>query len=423
MEKVIINPSDVRALGNIVSPKVLADYKEYWSNISSSSETVDNYNLPVFVLSYAGGSSLTLTSAKWVTPVSGSFTVTVVLKDYTDSPLTSKTVSCTVNDGETSLSATTGSDGVASFTVSTVEGVCEYYLRFSYAGNSSYSSGCFLSAKIVTGDSSSVAFGSLWADKPIIQTGDTSNIITSLTGVDCNGDSVPVVGQLVKFYESWTPVLRVGANPSIIQTGDTTDLSAQLYDSDGSLIRESGHNITFGVEQDTITMFNGTETFTRVGTGTGTLNISYSQDNELVYTASSGIVFHSDLIFQSDTNWECTFKLKATGSDGGRVGLYAVSSESGERKCVGLKPQNINIKIGIGTSDSFSEENSSVGFSNYVTVKIITVNQSAVRVYINDNLKHSMAVDWLNEPLCFGLHGWTTGNVIYVKDFSFKESE
>ena len=407
-EKIIVSPQRVRCLGDVVDPKSVSDFDRVACTLASSTDA--SYGT-VYSESFLAGSTLDLVYDGLIGSDVDSFSVSATLKDSGGSAISSVSVYLSLNGVVTS--ATTNGSGVATFNVSTVEGATEYLFKVYYTGTGSvcgsYAYGC-----VRVGDVTGLTVN---GSPSVIQSGDKLNIWAKLTGTG------NLQGALVKFYEDWTPSIRLSGDKSVIQSGDSVDFTAQLCDSDGSLIRESGHNITFGVEQDTITMFNGTETFTRVGTGTGTLNITYSEDNELVYTASSGIVFHSDLIFQSDTNWECTFKLKATGSDGGRVGLYAVSSESGERKCVGLKPQNSTIKIGIGTSDSFSEQNSSVSFSNYVTVKIITVNQSAVRVYINDNLKYNMAVDWLDEPLCFGLHGWTTGNVIYVKDFSFKESE
>lgn len=407
-EKIIVSPQRVRCLGDVVDPKIVSDFDRVACTLASSTDA--SYGT-VYSESFLAGSTLDLVYDGLIGSDVDSFSVSATLKDSGGSAISSVSVYLSLNGVVTS--ATTNGSGVATFNVSTVEGATEYLFKVYYTGTGSvcgsYAYGC-----VRVGDVTGLTVN---GSPSVIQSGDKSNIWAKLTGTG------NLQGALVKFYEDWTPSIRLSGDKSVIQSGDSVDFTAQLCDSDGSLVREAGHNITFGVEQDTITMFNGTETFTRVGTGTGTLNITYSEDNELVYTASSGILFHSDLIFQSNTDWECTFKLKATGSDGGRVGLYAVSSESSERKCVGLKPQINTIKIGIGTSDSLIEKNSSVGFSDYVTVKIITVNQSTVRVYINDNLKYSMAVDWLNELLCFGLHGWTTGNVIYVKDFSFKESE
>ena len=408
-EKIIVSPQRVRCLGDVVSPKAVSDFDKVSCTLSSSSDTVYG---TVYSESYLAGSTLSLVYDGLIGSETESFTVSATLNDSIGSAISSVSVYLSLNGVVTS--ATTNSSGVATFNVSTVEEATEYLFKVYYTGTDSvcgsYAYGC-----VRVGDVTGLTLN---GSPSVIQSGDKSNIWAKLTGTG------NLQGALVKFYEVWTPSIRLSGDKSVIQSGDSVDLSAQLCDSDGSLVREAGHNITFGVEQDTITMFNGTETFTRANDRTGTLNIEYTSSNELKYTSSEGVYFHSDLMFQSDNNWECEFKFKATGTNGGRIGLYAVSSTDGEYECIAIQFRSTStIKIDTQTGDE-SRVTTDVNHSQgtYGTLKIV-VSDGSASIYCDSIFVKTVTLDWWNEPLCFGLHGWTTGNVIYVKDFSFKESE
>ena len=200
VEKVIVNPGDVRGLGNVVSPKSLSDFWVVDGSLSSSSETIENFTVPTFTLGYLAGSYLLFDGDKWVTPSGDSFTVGVVLKKHSDdSVVTGVTVKCKVNGGEP-LTATTDSNGLASFTVSVVDGLCSYDFLFTYEGTSSLA-GCFLTARVHTGGDTFDFDAEL--TKSIIQVGETSELVTSLTGSDCTGETVGVEGIPVYFFEEW----------------------------------------------------------------------------------------------------------------------------------------------------------------------------------------------------------------------------
>ena len=80
-----------------------------------------------------------------------------------------------------------------------------------------------------------------YPSKSILQSGEVSYLIGTVTGESIDGTVFGVPGQTVNFYEQWTPGLRVSATPSIIQSGEESSVKAQLIDtSDGSLVRESG---------------------------------------------------------------------------------------------------------------------------------------------------------------------------------------
>lgn len=408
-EKIIVSPLRVRGLGDVVSPKSTQDFSPYGCTVASSTDASLG---TVFTDSYLAKSTLSLEYDRLIDSEAESFTVKATLKDSSGSAISSASVYLAVNDGEPT-SATTNSSGVASFTVTTT-GADEYDFKVYYSGTGSVC-GSFAYGIVRVG---SVSDLELYGNKSIIETGDKVGLWAKLVGTGA------LKGAIVKFYEQWTPAIRVSSDKTVFQSGTDIDLSAQLYDStDGSLVKEAGHNISFIVEQNEITMFKGNETFSRVGTGTGILNISYSQDNELVYTAGSGIYFHSDLMFQANDNWECEFKFKATGTEGGRFGIYRASSTDAEKECIALKCQSNSVILNTQTgSGSMSSSTIASSYSSYHTFKVASYDDN-VKIWLDGTLKTRVELDWLFEPLCFGLHGWTTGNVIYVKDFSFKESD
>ena len=73
---------------------------------------------------------------------------------------------------------------------------------------------------------------SITGDPSIIQTGEYSELYA--TGYSNGG--VPVgAGHTVHFFEKLEPTINVSASQSIIQTNDTTEIYAKVKDSDGSL--------------------------------------------------------------------------------------------------------------------------------------------------------------------------------------------
>ena len=70
----------------------------------------------------------------------------------------------------------------------------------------------------------------------IIQTSETTDITAQL--LDFNGEDYNLndaSGKTVYFYEVLTPSFELSANPSIIQTSGTTDITVKVKDSDGSI--------------------------------------------------------------------------------------------------------------------------------------------------------------------------------------------
>ena len=87
VEKIIINPEEVRGLGNIMSPHSSSDYEVYMSRITSSTDTVNGQTMTVYELEdtiifydsgvqgtknsdYTTGSALTISTTTECTSVS-----------------------------------------------------------------------------------------------------------------------------------------------------------------------------------------------------------------------------------------------------------------------------------------------------------------------------------------------------------------
>ena len=50
MERITVRPVTVRGLGNVVDPKLLADYGLYHSSVSEGSDFIDNISTVVFTM-------------------------------------------------------------------------------------------------------------------------------------------------------------------------------------------------------------------------------------------------------------------------------------------------------------------------------------------------------------------------------------
>ena len=237
MERVIVNPGNVRGLGNIVSPKTLTDFSVCNGKLASSTESVNNVDMTVYTSSYLAGSSLSLSYTNLIATTDTSFTISVALKDNTDSAVNGATVYLLVNDASP-VSATTNSSGVATFSVDS-------------DGSSKYNLKCYYDGSVSLGGS--VAFGivycvdveelTLIASKNNIQITDTDCLIATLTGTNLDSEPVRIKGQLIEIFEEYTEDIRIKGQKAL-QSGSTINLTAELCDGeDGSRLCLEGETI------------------------------------------------------------------------------------------------------------------------------------------------------------------------------------
>ena len=242
VEKVTVNPKEVRCLGNIVSPKTLQDYNKYYCKITSGQDTINGDARTVYTSEYLTGSKLTLTAPHLVSIGAASFTVEATLKNNSNTAIASASLSCIVNDTIT-LTGTTNNSGSATFTVPVEEDVGDYHIRVIYEGTNSVS-GCFLNTKVIVADLDELI---LITNKDIDITGNAEDIylIATLTGMDSNDEVYPVPFQTISFYEEYTPGIQLKI-PEIIDFAEDVNIAAQIIDAtDASKVSLSGVTVSF----------------------------------------------------------------------------------------------------------------------------------------------------------------------------------
>lgn len=254
------------------------------------------------------------------------------------------------------------------------------------------------------------------------------------------GDLVGETGDLITFNLDSSEHLNIGETVQLINATDNSVLdSCTIKSADNTLnytctgkgdvsvkakvVR--GTEVTYSniqnLEDCFIYGFNGDETFSLRSGYTGTLNISYTANNELKFTASSRVLALMDKSFTTPKNWVVEFDMKATGYDGGRIGIQRKDGSSAEKSCVALKPQNSITHANLSKSETTTSTDTHIGsYSSYNHYKIIA-KDGKTSLYRDNISKVSVENnDWLDKEICLYLHGWTNSSVIYIKNFKAK---
>lgn len=254
------------------------------------------------------------------------------------------------------------------------------------------------------------------------------------------GDLVGETGDLITFNLDSSEHLNIGETVQLINATDNSVLdSCTIKSADNTLnytctgkgdvsvkakvVR--GTEVTYSniqnLEDCFIYGFKGDETFSLRSGYTGTLNISYTANNELKFTASSMVLALMDKSFTTPKNWVVEFDMKATGYDGGRIGIQRKDGSSAEKSCVALKPQNSITYANLSKSETTTSTDTNIGsYSSYNHYKIIA-KDGKTTLYRDNISKVSVENnDWLDKEICLYLHGWTNSSVIYIKNFKAK---
>ncbi len=254
------------------------------------------------------------------------------------------------------------------------------------------------------------------------------------------GDLVGETGDLITFNLDSSEHLNIGETVQLINATDNSVLdSCTIKSADNTLnytctgkgdvsvkakvVR--GTEVTYSniqnLEDCFIYGFKGDETFSLRSGYTGTLNISYTANNELKFTASSRVLALMDKSFTTPKNWVVEFDMKATGYDGGRIGIQRKDGSSAEKSCVALKPQNSITYANLSKSETTTSTDANIGsYSSYNHYKIIA-KDGKTSLYKDNISKVSVENnDWLDKEICLYLHGWTNSSVIYIKNFKAK---
>ena len=91
MDKIIVPFEDIRGLGDIVTPKSLSDFQEYFSVISTDTEEIDGILTTVYTMDYSGSIFL-LQVSKSIVPSGGTITITVTLTDEQGEPIENENI-------------------------------------------------------------------------------------------------------------------------------------------------------------------------------------------------------------------------------------------------------------------------------------------------------------------------------------------
>ena len=353
---------------------------------------------------------LTCTVDKTSVTVGENVLCTLYLKDNQNNPLANKTVYCgdwskTTNDeGRVIFNYANPSTGVAT-------------IVFKFDGDNLYN-GASVTAK--------------WTVVPA-----ENPPVLVLESV---GDLVGETGDLITFNLDSSEHLNIGETVQLINATDNSVLdSCTIKSADNTLnytctgkgdvsvkakvVR--GTEVTYSniqnLEDCFIYGFKGDETFSLRSGYTGTLNISYTANNELKYTASSRVLALMDKSFTTPKNWGVEFDMKATGYDGGRIGIQRKDGSSAEKSCVALKPQSNITYANLSKSETTTSTDTNIGrYSSYNHYKIIA-KDGKTTLYRDNISKVSVENnDWLDKEICLYLHGWTNSSVIYIKNFKAK---
>lgn len=353
---------------------------------------------------------LTCTVDKSSVTIGENVLCTLYLKDSQNNPLANKTVYCE------DWSKTTNDEGRVIFNqANPTSGVATRVFKFD--GDNLYN-----------GASVTVKWTVVPAENPPVL------VLESV------GDLVGETGDLITFNLDSSEHLNIGETVQLINATDNSVLdSCTIKSADNTLnytctgkgdvsvkakvVR--GTEVTYSniqnLEDCFIYGFKGDETFSLRSGYTGTLNISYTANNELKFTASSRVLALMDKSFTTSENWVVEFDMKATGYDGGRIGIQRKDGSSAEKSCVALKPQNSITYANLSKSETTTSTDTNIGsYSSYNHYKIIAKDGKTSLYRYNISKVSVENNDWLDKEICLYLHGWANSSVIYIKNFKAK---
>ena len=234
-----VNPSRVRGLGDIVSPKQLSSFDVWNTVLSSGSATIGDEVLTVYTGEYKVSCNFTdLSFLPLYSLEEDTATVSCKLK-YTGSVVYGATVKCIVNDTVT-YTGVTDNNGSVSFSIDlTLDDVLFYGVKLVFEGNSNVG-GCFHNLHFWHGNVTGL---SLVSDANTVGVDDDAHLLATLTGLNNQEVPVGVAGQTVNFYEEYTPGVRLKL-PEVLMAGDEISITGELFDTvDGSRVCLAGETI------------------------------------------------------------------------------------------------------------------------------------------------------------------------------------
>lgn len=332
VERIIVEPGEVRGLGNIVSPAKTDDsFSMFNSAILSSSDTVNGVSRTVYGLEYASPASVSLALSSSSVTIGAVVTLTATVLDLNSSPISDASVVFKVNGSQVGT-GTTNSSGVATYSYTT--DLAGSLVVTAHYGNISSSTVALTVNKIATAltitpptlvysDDFNVT-GTLKQNntgmvgetvtlhwKVDNGTEQTATVQTSTGGAYTFARTAPTTISSYKFWVTYagtgtyaeatssecsvnvgkeTTVLVDVTAPSSVEVGTSYTMYGYLKDNDGNpisgadiVVSRSGSQITFTVTTDSSGYF--TKSTTTYDTGNFTYTFSYAGDT--YYTSVS----------------------------------------------------------------------------------------------------------------------------------------
>ena len=210
VEKIIVSPESIRALGNIVVPKTGADFEEYNCTMEVSEDTVNGEDVTVYVLTPETTTINVVLSSNVSTVTAGSNVILSVTVTEDEVPVSGQSVSFKLGSTELGTS-TTNSSGVATYTYTTT-GSGSLNFSADYAGHSSNGVSVVVNKR---GTSTSLSLGSA----SIVVGGSTTASAT------VTSSSSGVSGLTVTFKDGTTILGTATTNSSGVATYTLSGLS------------------------------------------------------------------------------------------------------------------------------------------------------------------------------------------------------
>ena len=383
VEKIIINPNEVRGYGNILNPHSAEDYEPYLTTVTETTDTVEGRTMTVYEMEYEGNltpTTLTLTVNSSSVYIGDTVTFTATLKDTSNNAVSGATV--TFKEGSTSLgTGTTNSSGVATLSTTSLT-VGSHSVTANYGGDSTYAGSNSSSVSVTVSHNYSLAFSSssytasggsaevsvtltdnsvAVSGATVTFTGGTSTVTgtTNSSGVATATISVTTTSTITATYGTATDTCTITVGPSYIINDDcSSNHISDLFDSSIPLRNNGSSNATFT---------SGTPSYYLINVTTN------SSDSFLPYKALEGITSSFRLTIQSSLN---------NTSNIGGIGLYYYLDSN---NWGGVKDQYVEQWISAKTNGTFTENSYSSGLSRNteITKKIIEFNATANTITIS----------------------------------------
>ena len=481
MEKIIVNPLEVRGLGNVVSPKTIEDFEVYNSSLSFE----DN----VYTLEYSPGTvSVALTVSSGSISVGESIVLEAIVTDD-GTPLSDVSVRF-VSGNQVLGTEDTDSNGECSLTVSDLS-VGSYSIYASAKGKSSSpvsvtvskltssitlsvpASGTVGTSYTVSGTlvpttgSVKLYENSVLKDTLTVSSGSFSKAITQsnegtysyyavFEGSSTYSSVTSSTGSIVVSDVPPVPVVTsvgLSADKSILSYADSESATLSATVLDQSSQPMSGVTVTFYNGSTSMgtadTNSSGVATKSYASTGAGDLSFTavvgtissetyavedclYYNTDEVSRTTTQGSTIYDNNLSQAlPTNCEISFDVWSNNSSSGGEHRYFLLPKSQFSSGTTQPTYGLFFDAVAGANCKFGkrDNNSTVNIGSKFsmtmsaehTVKFVKTG-NLIEFYLDDSLKTSSTESWIGNysDYCFSMIRWSTSGTSKIKNVKFK---